>query len=176
MVYMEVKGGKMNIHLKRMRDLQKKLKREKYSGVIINNQKDLFFLTGFSQDRTIMLVTASNAYIFLPKMFVDHFKETCDFVNIVVYTASIYEEVVKTAKKLRIKKIAFDQELTPYYEGKIYESFGFKAVKNFVMEFRMRKEGEELSSIKKACSIAAKAFRIIKPKIKAGIKEVEVAR
>lgn len=166
----------MNIHFERMRDLQKKLAGKKYSGLIVNHPKDLFFLTGFSQDRTLMLVAESKAFVFLPKMFVDHFKQTCNFAEIIEYSSNVYEELLKLTKKLKIRKVVFDKTQTSYSEGKLYEKYGFEGVDSIVMEFRMSKKGEELASVKKACSIAKKAFDRIKPKIKAGIKEIEVAR
>ncbi len=163
-----------NIHKIRTADAQKKLKKEKIDGILISSLKEVFFISGFHQDRTILLLTQNELYAFLPKMFVDHFKHTCPWGEIVIYE-NLYADIEKKIKDLKLKKTVFDSSLSYYDEAKKFEDMGIKKLNGFFKEFRMIKKGEEFENIKKSSEIAAKAFNIIKPKIKAGVKEIEIA-
>jgi Xaa-Pro aminopeptidase len=165
----------MNIHQIRTQELQKKLKETKTEALIITSIKDLFFITGFHQDRTILLLTKDKLYSFIPKMFYDHFKETTPWAEIIVYE-NIYSEIENKIKELKLKEIIFDPTVTFYDEAKKFIDMGAKPVQGFIKEFRMIKKLEEFENIKRSCQIAAKAFKIIKPKIKVGVKEIEIAR
>lgn len=164
----------MTIHQKRIKDLQELLKSNKLEAIIITTPIEIFFFSGFHQDRTILLITRNEAFAFLPKMFVDHFKEKVDFINIVTYE-NLNDEVISNIKKLKLKNVVFDPEAETYQQGKFWEKNGLKEFSGLVKTLRMIKEGEELNSVKKACSIAAKTFEIIKPKIKEGVTEREIA-
>jgi hypothetical protein len=89
----------MNIHEIRTIELQKKLKKLKTDAIIITSIKDIFFITGFHQDRTILLLTKDKLYSFIPKMFYDHFKETTPWAEIIVYE-NIYSEIENKIKEL----------------------------------------------------------------------------
>lgn len=162
------------MHKKRLKELQNLLKTEKLDGIILTRPLEIFFFSGFHQDRTIFLVTQKECFAFLPKMFVDHFKEKVDFIEIKTYE-NLNEDVVSTIKELKLKKVIFDPETENYLQGKYWIKNGLKEFKSLITSLRLLKEGEELLNVKKACSIAAKAFEIIKPKIKEGVTEREIA-
>lgn len=165
----------MNIHQERTIELQKKLKKEKKDAILFSTPKEVFFLTGFHQDRTFLLVTQHELYAFLPKMFFEHFSRTCNWAKISIYE-NPYECINQKINNLKIKDIFFDSSSTLYDEAKRYIEMKFKPVSGFLKEFRMIKKSEEFDNLKKSCKIAAKAFSIIKTKIKKGIKEIEIAR
>ena len=165
----------MNIHKIRTLELQKKLKEIKKDALIITSLKDIFFITGFHQDRTILLLTKDKLYSFIPKMFYDHFKETTPWADLIIYE-NPYDEIAKTIKELKLKDFFFDPSVTFYNEAKKFLEIGAKEYDGFIKEFRMVKKLEEFENIKKSCQIAAKAFKMIKPKIKEGVKEIEIAR
>jgi len=165
----------MNIHEIRTDELQKKLKKQKIDGILITSVNDLFFVTGFHQDRTILLLTGDKLYSFIPKMFYDDFKNTTPWAEIVIYE-NLYDDIENKIKELKLKKIVFDPTTSFYDEAKKFMDMGAKPLSGFIKEFRMIKKLDEFESIKRSCHIAAKAFGIIKPKIKEGVKEIEVAR
>ncbi|GAB4030159.1 MAG: Xaa-Pro peptidase family protein [Elusimicrobiota bacterium] len=164
----------MNIHAKRVADLQKLLRGKNLDGIIITQIKETYFLSGFHQDRTALLITPSKAFAFLPKMFLQHFRQTADFIEPIVYD-NYHESIICAINEHGLKKVVFDPSGESYLEGKFWVSKGFREFSGLVSSLRLVKEGEELSHLKKACSIAAETFKQIKPKIKAGITEIEVA-
>ncbi|MEF3280923.1 MAG: aminopeptidase P family protein [Elusimicrobiota bacterium] len=164
-----------NIHKIRTEELQQNLKKQNIDAILISSIKEAFFITGFHQDRTVLLLTKNELFAFLPKMFVDHFKNECDWANIIVYE-NLYSDIQNKIKELKLKKVIFDGSLIYFEEGKKLLDMGLENKTGFFKEFRMIKKLEEFENIKTSCEIAAKSFSIIKPKIKPGIKEIEVAR
>jgi Xaa-Pro aminopeptidase len=164
-----------NIHYERTLDLWKKMKEENIDGLFVNITRDVYYVTGFHQDGAFLLVTKDDIIAFLPKMFVDHFKEICNWAKIVIYE-NILNDVNNKAKELKLKNVYFDSTTLTYDKAKILVGYGFKDKENVFKDFRMVKKGEELASLKKACEIAARAFKMFKPRIKTGMKEIEVAR
>lgn len=165
----------MNIHQERTIELQKKLKNEKKEAIIFSTPKEVFFLTGFHQDRTFLLVTQNELYAFLPKMFFEHFSQTCSWAKISIYE-NPYDCINQKITNLKLKNILFDGSITLYDEAKKYLEMKFEPVSGFLKEFRISKKADELENLKKSCHIASKAFKLIKPKIKKGVKEIEIAR
>jgi len=164
----------MSIYKERIKDMQYILKEKGLDGIIITTPLEIFFFSGFHQDRTILLITKNEIFAFLPKMFVDHFKEKVDFIDIITYN-NLNEDVVSKIENLKYKKIVFDPESENYEQGKYWIKNGLKEFKGLVQSLRMIKKEQELKNLKKACSIAAKTYEIIKHKIKEGITERQVA-
>ncbi len=165
-----------NIHYKRTLDCQQKLKDEKLDAFLTTDPKDSFYLTGFHQNEGFyILVTQKEVYAFVVKMLYDHFKQTCNWAEVIIYE-DFYTALSSKIKELRIKKYAFDATSTVYFQATKLMDIGFSTVNSFLKEFKMIKENEEFENLKKACEIAAKTFEIIKPRIKTGMREIDVAR
>ncbi len=164
----------MNIHAKRIKDMQSLLCDKKLDAFLVSQPKEIYFFSGFHQDRTALLITKNRAFAFLPKMFLDHFKQTASFIEPVLYD-NYHQQIVSFIKKERLKNAAFDPSSETYSEGKFWVSNGFKEFPGLVSSLRMAKQGEELENIKKACKIAARTFELIRPRIKTGVSEIEVA-
>ncbi|MGC9070064.1 MAG: M24 family metallopeptidase [Elusimicrobiales bacterium] len=165
----------MNIHFERTQDLQKKLKKEKKQAIIFSTPREVFYLTGFYQDRTFLLLTQKDVFVFLPKMFYEHFMQICNWAKVYIYE-NPYDCISKKVSDVKITDVYFDGSITLYDEAKRFKKMRFKNFSGFLKEFRMIKKGEELESVRKACKIVSKAYKAIKPKIKVGVKEIEIAR
>lgn len=164
----------MNIHAKRIKDVQSLLCEKKLDAVLVSQPKEVYFLSGFHQDRTALIVTRKTAFAILPKMFLDHFKQVATFIEPVLYE-NYHEQVISLIKKERMKNVAFDPSSENYSEGKFWVSNGLKEFPALVSSLRMIKQAQELENVKKACKIASKTFELIKPKIKTGVREIEIA-
>lgn len=165
----------MNTHEIRAQEIMKKLKEKRIDGIIVPSIKEVFFITGFHQDRTVLLVTQKEIYAFLPKMFLDHFKQITPWAKTIIYT-DLYNDIAEKIRELKLKNVFFDIDTLTYVEGKKFSELKIKETSGFFKEFMIIKKRQEFENIKKSCQIAAKAFSLIKPKIKQGIKEIEIAR
>ncbi len=167
----------MKTHKERIKELQCLLKKEKLEAVVINRPLEAGFLTGFHLEGCVLFVSKTNAWAFVPQMLFDHFKAKVPFVEAVA-SNDMKDAAIAQIKKcnFKIKKVAFQPETETYLDGVFWKKHGLIEKEGLTASLRLTKKGTELTATRKACQIAAKAFDIIKPKIKAGRTEISVAR
>jgi Xaa-Pro aminopeptidase len=165
----------MNIHEKRLKELQRLLKKEKLDALVVSRPLEQDFLTGFRMDGYVMLVSRNDAWAFVPKMLFDHFKSKVPFVNASAPDLPL-EAVASKVKEGKFKKTVFEPDTETYLRGRFWRKRGFAEFRGLTSGLRAVKEGEELSILRKSCHIAAKAFGVIRPRIKTGRTEVSVSR
>ena len=164
----------MNIHAKRIKDLQKLLKREKLDALVLSRTLETGFLTGFHLDGVMMLVSRSGAWAFMPKMLLADFNSKVDFVRASAPDSQL-EAVTSAVRENHFKKTAFEPETENYIRGNFWKKHGFSEQKGLTASLRAVKEGPEIETIRKSCHIAAKAIRIVQPHIKTGRTELSVS-
>jgi Xaa-Pro aminopeptidase len=165
----------MTIHEKRLKDLQYLLKTNKLDAIVVSRPLEQDFLTGFRMDGYVMLVARTDAWAFMPKMLLDHFKSKVDFVKASAPDLAL-EAVISKVRDGGLKKAVFEPETESYLRGRFWRKKGFSEFKGLTSGLRAVKEGEEIGILRESCRIAAKTFRIIKPRIKSGRTEISVSR
>ncbi len=166
----------MNIHAKRIKDLQHMLKEHRLDGLLMGRTLEIGFLTGFYLDGCAMLVSRSGAWVFMPRMFIEHFRSKVSFAEGVAADAGVEAAALAKAKELKLKKAAFEPESETYVRGRAWRKAGILEHDGLTAALRAVKEGEEIETLRKSCRIAAKAFGIVKPRIKTGRTELSVYR
>ena len=166
----------MNIHSKRIKDLQGLLKREKLDALVVTRNLDIGFLTGYHMDDYLLLVSRTAAWAVAPRMFVEDIKARAPFVEPVVPEDGFEQAVLDLCKKYKLRRTAFDPEFETYNRGTLWRKNGFSEKGGLLGSLRAIKEGEEVSDLRKSCRIAAKAFGIVKPRIRTGRTELSVYR
>lgn len=162
---------------KRVEAFLAKMDDQGLDGIIINNLKNVYYLTGFwgsngtvfiSRDRQV-LVTDSR-YIVAAKQEVTGFEIRADRDEL-----GLISGLVKDAG---LKRIGFEDEISVAYfkrmEG-LFVGLELVPVTNFVQELRMFKDADEIAVIRKACSISDQAFADALDFIKPGKTEIEIA-
>lgn len=166
----------MNIHAKRIKDLQCRLKMEKLDAAVVTRNLDIGFLTGYHMDDYLLLVSRTGAWAFVPQMLLEDFKAKVRHVEPVVPQGGMEAAVLEARKKFKLAKTAFDPEYETYNRGNLWRKNGFAEKGGLVGSLRALKEGEEAENLRKSCRIAGKAFGLIKPRIKTGRTELSVYR
>ena len=165
----------MTTNEKRLRQLQSLLKKNKLDALAVSRPLETGFLTGFHLEGCLLVAGRDDVRAFLPKMLFDHFRASVPFVK-----AEVSDDAAGSAlafiKEKGWRKAAFEPETETYLGGTAWRKKGLAEFGGLTASLRQCKEGSELSALRKACSIAARAFRIIKPRIKTGRTEVSVAR
>jgi len=166
----------MNIHAKRLKDLQHLLKQHRLDALLLGRSLEIGFLTGFHLDDCVMLVTRSSAWVFMPRMFVEQFKATCSFAAPVAGDPDIPACALAKVKELKLKKAAFEPDSETYSRGAAWRKGGVLEQGGLTGALRAVKEGEEIEAMRKSCRIAAKAFGLVRPRVKTGRTEMSVYR
>ncbi|HAT71746.1 MAG TPA: Xaa-Pro dipeptidase [Elusimicrobia bacterium] len=166
----------MNIHAKRIKDLQHMLKQHRLDALLLGRSLEIGFLTGFHLDGTCMLVTRSGASVFMPKMLVEHFRSKVDFAAPVAADGAAENAALARVKELKLKRAAFEPEAETYQRGTAWRKAGVMEKDGLTGALRAVKEGAEIETLRRSCRIAARAFGLVKPRIKTGRTELSVYR
>ena len=157
----------------RITNLRTKMKAQDLKAVLINNLKNVYYLTNFWGSNGTVLVTEERVVLFTDSRYTIHAHATCfPFVEIV----ETRNELVKDAA---IQELGFEDEITVGYHTRLATAFSgvaLRALSDFVMEFRLIKDETEVATIRKACSISDQAFLDVLEFIKVGqTTELEAA-
>ena len=162
---------------KRVQAFLDKMQEKELDGIIINNLKNVYYLTGFwgsngtvfiSRDRQILVTDAR--YIIAAKQEVTGFEIFAERDELAI--------IAKIAKDMGLSRIGFEDEISVSYYHRMQTAFeGLELVPQtqFVEALRMIKDETEIETIRKACSISVQAFHDALEFIKPGKTEIEIA-
>ena len=162
---------------KRVQAFLDKMQEKELDGIIINNLKNVYYLTGFwgsngtvfiSRDRQILVTDAR--YIIAAKQEVTGFEIFAERDELAT--------IAKIAKDMGLSRIGFEDEISVSYYHRMQTAFeGLELVPQtqFVEALRMIKDETEIATIRKACSISDQAFHDALEFIKPGKTEIEIA-
>ena len=162
---------------KRVQAFLDKMQEKELDGMIINNLKNVYYLTGFwgsngtvfiSRDRQILVTDAR--YIIAAKQEVTGFEIFAERDELAT--------ISKIAKDMGLSRIGFEDEISVSYYHRMQGAFeGLELVPQtqFVEALRMIKDETEIATIRKACSISDQAFHDALEFIKPGKTEIEIA-
>ena len=162
---------------KRVQAFLDKMQEKELDGIIINNLKNVYYLTGFwgsngtvfiSRDRQILVTDAR--YIIAAKQEVTDFEIFAERDELAT--------IAKIAKDIGLSRIGFEDEISVSYYHRMQTAFeGLELIPQtqFVEALRMIKDETEIATIRKACSISDQAFHDALEFIKPGKTEIEIA-
>ena len=162
---------------KRVQAFLAKMEEKGLDGIVINNLKNVYYLTGFwgsngtvfiSRDRQILVTDAR--YIIAAKQEVTGFEIFAERDELAT--------IAKIAKNMGLSRIGFEDEISVSYYHRMQAAFeGLELIPQtqFVEALRMIKDETEIATIRKACSISDQAFHDALEFIKPGKTEIEIA-
>ena len=162
---------------KRVQAFLDKMQEKELDGIIINNLKNVYYLTGFwgsngtvfiSRDCQILVTDAR--YIIAAKQEVTGFEIFAERDELAT--------IAKIAKDMDLSQIGFEDEISVSYYHRMQTAFeGMELLpqSQFVEALRMIKDETEIATIRKACSISDQAFHDALEFIKPGKTEIEIA-
>src|SRR3989339_1089692 len=158
----------MNLRVKK---LQKIIKSENLDGFISLNPSNIFYLTGFQAEGSIVFVSPKDILLVVPQLLYLSAKELVDCKVVVA------KSIKDFFNKYKVKKIGFEETASyrQYQRLKKIEKLEVKSFSNLVENIRSVKDQDEISKIKYACKITTKAVEFADSIIKAGMTEKHLA-
>lgn len=157
----------------RLRNLMSQMSVDAY---LITNRFNIYYLSGYTGDDGVVLVTEQSAYIITDSRFEEQIKtENPDIDSII--TRDYLGEALNVVAKENCVALAFESTLD-------YESFDYLdenassdvvALTKVIEEMRAVKDEDEISTIRKACQLSRKGYEHILTKVYAGVTEKEMA-
>ncbi len=144
---------------------------------LITSPKNIRFLTGFTGDWSVLLLSRRNKYLLTDSRFTEQAEKESSDCIIVAVTKTISNSLKSLIRKT--KKVAFEENSLRYGQyreiKKILKQRSFIPTSGIVDRFRLLKTKNEISYLSKAAKIADIGFREICKSIRTGKKEIEIA-
>jgi Xaa-Pro aminopeptidase len=157
----------------------------KLDGLLITHPADLAYLTGFTGDDSIGLITADRLMLVTDFRYKEQAQIEAPWLKMVMREGKMADALAKTIAKTSAVKIGFEANFTPYGQISGLKSalkelaktkplagrVKISAVDDVLVNLRKVKDQSEVAIIRKAIEVAQDAFLAVKKKIKLGQTE-----
>jgi Xaa-Pro aminopeptidase len=163
----------------RISKLQQKMQKEELDSVLILQQADKFYFSGTVQDGVIFIPSEGQPVFMVRKSF-DRAKEESKLDNIVSFRS--YKQIPEIVSKYgtsKYSKIGLELDVMPVAIFRklqsVFSEVDIVDASKYIKDIRMVKSDYELTQMKKAGKILAKAMEAVPELLKEGMTEIELA-
>jgi Xaa-Pro aminopeptidase len=159
--------------MKRIDALREKMVAQSMPALLVTNQNNIYYLTGFWGSAGTVLITPDKAILYTDARYTGLAREVVDGTDIeLVETRAPLTEI----EKLKLESLAFDPEISyGFYQLLTKLNLPLIEARDMVEELRMIKDEDEIAIIKHACEIADRAYEDLLKWVEVGKTEIEVA-
>ncbi len=156
--------------------LRKLMKKNGLDGFIVTDNLDQFYLGGFYfyPHEAVFLITHKDVFCWTRELYLTDVAVRAPFMTTVADEDRL-NTAVKQAQKCGLQKVGFDAAKEGYASGRLLADNGFVQCASLINQLREVKDDNEIKIIRAACRIAYQAYEYVKPLIKTGMTELEVA-
>jgi Xaa-Pro aminopeptidase len=177
----------VRIYSNRLRALRSALKQKKVDAFVLftheNDNKNVLYLSGFSGTSAILIVTSKEAHIGVDSRYTERARiEAPHFTLIDIKSkqsfSDVIEEALERSSDKSIQKIGYEGFRVPVLTAKAWDkkiSQKLIPLEDIVGRLRQYKNKDEIQVILIACRRTDRAFEEVARRIRAGMREIEVA-
>ena len=156
---------------------RKLLRQNELDGYIVTNNLDQFYLTGFCfyPDEAVFVVGSKKIVCFTRSIYEESFGKFAPYVRVIADDGDRLAAALKKAQELGLKHAGFDAAKETYLAGKLLLAAGCVEAQSFIAMMRETKDADELKVMRQANRIAYLTYEYIKPRVKTGMTELQVA-
>ncbi len=163
----------------RLNKLQEELIKNKLDGVILTNDINRFYISGFYGSFGYAIITQNDAFLINDSRYIEQATQQAKYFQTVMLKGNAFETINLILNKHQIKTLGFEDKDLAFYK---YRQFKEKLnivslipIGDLFEDFRKIKDKTEINKIKKAAEISDMAFSHILNIIKPGITEIDIA-
>lgn len=155
----------------RIKNLRIELKKRSISALLVTNEANVTYLSGFTGSDSVLLITPDSQFFLTDSRYTQDAKDSVNGFVITEVTSSTYDTIGGIVRRNKIKKIGFESMNIPYeVAGRLKSYIGSAKlcpIKNPVESLRATKDKEEIKYIKKAIlatkEVLKKAVKHVRP-------------
>ncbi|MEC1180549.1 Xaa-Pro peptidase family protein [Metasolibacillus meyeri] len=151
---------------------------EKIDALLITNDYNRRYMTGFTGTAGVAIVSKDDAVFITDFRYTEQAAEQVKDFRIVQHSGLIIDEVAKQAALMGVQTLGFEKEALTYGTYALYKNAvkaEFVPTAGLIEKIRLIKTEQEITIIKAACEIADQAFTHILGFIEPGKTELEVS-
>lgn len=165
---------------RRVTELRKTIETEKLDGILISNVPNVTYVSGFTGDDSLALVTMDETCLITDFRYVEQAQQECPGWEVVRRKDDIWGAVKGVLAESGVKRLGFETaHLTHRNAQKLAaaaDGIELVPLEDRVEKLRMVKDPEEVRAIEAALACQEEALVEIKSWVKPGMTEKEVAR
>ena len=148
----------------------------KVDALLVTNDINIRYLTGFPASESWLLVTPKKAFYITDFRYVLEAQKSLKGVDLVQYTTSLFQTTLDVARSQKVKVLGVDERYISANAMRRLKTFAgkdvvFRVADSLVEALRSVKDYNELAIMRKAIKINAEGFRYIQRFIKSGVSE-----
>ncbi len=162
----------------KLQKLRKILQEQNIDGILITNEYNRRYMTGFTGTAGVAIVSQNDAVFITDFRYTEQATAQIKDYRIVQHEATILEEIATQVKAMGIKLLGFEKDSVSYGTYELYKNIiqaDLVPVSGLIEKIRLIKTAQEINIIKVACEIADHAFTHILDYIKPGKTELDVS-
>jgi Xaa-Pro aminopeptidase len=145
-------------------------------GFLVTDLRNVRYLSGFSGSSACLLVTQREQLLFTDFRYEEQSQRETRGFEILIEKEERPKLIVARAKSMNIGVLGFETTVTyAFYRSLLRKGVRLKAVANLIEDLRTAKDKTELKLISQSVARAEQAFADVKPRIKKGVTERQVA-
>lgn len=174
---------------KRIKKLQKRLKRKKLDALLITQPENRSYLCGYTdgdhgitETSGVLVVPAASKPVFMTdSRFILQAESEVRVANVEQYPKGLLPKLQELLPSLNVKKLGFESHYTLHSTSIKLEEAGKKAgfttlpVSDMIEKMRMVKDEDEIDAIRTSVQLNEKVFRQVYDQITEGMTELELA-
>ena len=172
-----------NRHASRRKKLLRAIRKEGANAILVTNEKNVRWLTGFTGDSTWMLLTRTDAILLSDTRYTTQIKHECGEQDLSVEIrdagGTMLKTVEKALKKLKLSNLAFESDAVTHasYTGIADAAGTTELVPTSAITENLRavKDKQEIADIRLAVEIAQRGMATLRAGLKPEMTELHVA-
>ena len=171
----------MSRHSQRRKKLRAELKRQGIAAMLVTDELNVTYLSGFSGDSSYLLVLPKNTIIISDFRYIQEIEHDCPDIDCVIRPSvqSMVEASKKLITKAKVSSVALEGNSLSLGQAEALSEalpdVNLVTTSSIVEKLREIKDREEIATIRKAVKAAQKAFDVIKASLTADQTEKEIA-
>ena len=165
----------------RLEKLNRERRRQEVDALLITDETNVTYLTGFSGDSSYLLCTEDNALLISDGRYSEQIAEECPGMEAYIRATgeTMLEAVARIRHEMRINRLGYEGmsvSATQLHQMQgALAAVEFKSTSGVVERLRMRKDKAEIRQIREAVRFAQRAFKMIRAMFRPGETEKDLA-
>jgi len=172
----------LKVRQKNVRDAMKELKLD---GLLLTHPPDLAYLTNFSGEDSVGLLTEKDFYLVTDFRYQEQAEQEVGWLKTTIREGKMTEALAKVLAEAKVQRVGFEANYTTFgqvdavdramKEQKDAKPIELVPLQDVMINLRKVKDDNEIDLIRKSVGIAEEAFEAVKSEIKVGQTENHLA-
>jgi len=166
-----------SIRQARLQTVRRLLRNHQADVLVLTHNIDQFYISGFFfyPEEAVFVIYPKGMACFTRALYQEPFGKFAPEVELFACDVGQLDAALEFVRKKKLTRVGFDAAKEAYLSGKKMREAGLKELPSLISKSREVKDGDELKKTREACRIAYRAYEYVKPRVKTGMMECEVA-